>query len=156
MRRFHLPAALLLAACAGAPTGATTVEDVRNPPPDGGALEAVETPSPGCPSTYLAATSVDGCAHRLSCPYADGACVCTQSAYCSGVAPGPDYRPSFEWRCTPAVRPDGCPGSPPTAGEPCAHDGTCSYEPDCCGTGTDATCASGQWAIENRNVACPP
>ncbi len=114
--------------------------------------------SSSCPATYDEATHYAGCADGTGaqCSYDDGDCTCVIEHPCTGVDYGDDVESPRVWQCTPAVRADGCPGSPPTAGEACDHAGECSYGPSCCGTGTRARCTQGRWATESFDVDCPP
>jgi hypothetical protein len=81
------------------------------------------------------------------CTYPQGTCQCQQGpSTCVGGAavrpPPPGWQPPpFRWECSPAVRPDGCPGVEPRAGEPCAIAHRCGY---CI---TSYSCDHGTWSV---------
>jgi len=132
----------------------------------------------GCPPAWQNAVGAGACdmgvANRV-CTYDEGTCYCGVEPYCSGAEPDPEWERSrpTTWQCSatpPAIRADGCPGTPPeeVASGPidrrriggggaedtgrCARDGQrCSYG-SCCVT--EYVCAGGRWT--RGQASCPP
>lgn len=109
---------------------------------------------PRCPGDWAAAQGShdDLCAAHLSCDYTEGSCTCP--AYCGGVPPGPDWKPT--WTCTPKPPPrtDGCPDVEPTGGSACTtfpDHKVCDYG-SCCFDQLE--CAAGAW--KKSGPICPP
>jgi len=108
---------------------------------------------PRCPSSWAAAQTGshdDLCPAMISCNYAEGSCACP--AYCGGVPPGPDWKPT--WTCTPKPPPrtDGCPDAELTDDAVCGAAGkVCSYG-SCCMNQYE--CISGHW--RKSGPICPP
>lgn len=115
-------------------------------------------PDDECPPGFGAPSDRDPCGRdpELRCEYEEGSCECVVRTYCRGIPPEPGWTPEVEYRCTPRVREDGCPGPLPPEGSPCEREMSCTYSPDCCGEGVRARCAEGSWAYETFTVSCPP
>ena len=112
----------------------------------------------GCPATFAeipAGASCDVATYPSQCNYPDGSCWCGAATPCSGVELSPDDYAAIpsSWQCTatpPAIRADGCPGSPPSGA--CGQPGqSCTYG-DCCVQ--EYHCDHGQWTMGNGE--CPP
>ncbi|HEY8428782.1 MAG TPA: hypothetical protein VIL20_10425 [Sandaracinaceae bacterium] len=114
-----------------------------------------------CPARYAEARALDVDCERESaphCSYPEGRCACEPRRRCSGVPPRPEEEEAARrrvWTCRdapPALRPDGCPGVPPSEGEPCRVSAPfCDYG-DC--YFVRYRCVGGRW--QRGIVAGPP
>lgn len=143
-------ALVALVACGG---GKPAPREIGNVAPDAAPLGAAPA---GCPATFAAATGAcDPATATAACAYDEGSCYCGVEPYCGGAAPDPEWERSrpTTWQCArtpPAVRGDGCPGTPP--------EGACSDEGQQCGYGdccvATYACQGGLW--RQTDHSCPP
>ncbi|HLU69011.1 MAG TPA: hypothetical protein VKZ63_22165 [Kofleriaceae bacterium] len=157
-------AAILLASCGPArPAESAETTALATPAGDAGSQQQgdiASPPAPGCPQAWAAITDGDTCSAQdspQSCDYPEGSCWCGVAPRCSGVAPHPDEERAAPtvWNCTPTppeVRSDGCPGSEPESGSPCADEGKECHYGDCCITRVE--CTGGAW--KQGTTSCPP
>jgi hypothetical protein len=103
-------------------------------------------PPPGtqCPSSYASVPDHQKCTpDLLTCPYAEGVCICTSSL-------GGPVSLYPMWDCFPAQ--SGCPSPRPHLGAPCSPSGQeCNY--GACSGGIDLICKDGYW--QEQQLACP-
>jgi hypothetical protein len=114
-----------------------------------------------CPARFDYAMHGSNCTPESACSFPAAQCHCAPRYPCSGVDPGPDVRPTFEWSCNvtdPDIRrPDGCPARLPEQGLDCADAGrVCHYSPYCGGIQSTARCSAGTWQLEQQMISAPP